>query len=69
MGLDEGWVGVDDVATQFSTGKHPIDRLVGSRDPPARKVGRLLRFKLSQTDGWIAALGGEDKGANRGPSG
>lgn len=62
MGSDERWVGVDDVATHLGVGKDSIYRWVESRSLPARKVGRLLRFKLSEVDAWVNAGGGERGG-------
>lgn len=60
MGPDERWVGVDDVAAHLGVGKDSVYRWVESRGLPARKVGRLLRFKLSQVDAWVEAGGGTD---------
>lgn len=59
MGPDERWVGVDDVARHLGVGKDSIYRWVESRGLPARKVGRLLRFKLSEVDAWVEAGGGK----------
>ena len=60
-GPDERWVGVDDVAARLGVGKDSIYGWVESRGLPARKVGRLLRFKLSRVDAWVEAGGGEGK--------
>ena len=65
MGPGERWVGIDDVATHLGVGKDSIYRCVESCGLPARKVGRLLRFKLSQVDAWVEAGGGEGNGGNR----
>jgi excisionase family DNA binding protein len=59
---DERWVGVDDVAAHLGVGKDSIYRWVENRGLPARKVGRLLRFKLSEVDAWVDAGGGEGNG-------
>jgi len=56
---DERWVGVDDVAAHLGVGKDSIYRWVENRGLPARKVGRLLRFKLSHVDAWVDAGSGE----------
>ena len=58
MGPDERWVGVDDVAAHLGVGKDSVHRWVENRSLPARKVGRLLRFKLSEVDAWVNAGGG-----------
>ncbi|MFQ5514680.1 MAG: helix-turn-helix domain-containing protein [Myxococcota bacterium] len=62
MGPGERWVGVDDVAAHLGVGKDSIYRWVESRGLPARKVGRLLRFKLSEVDAWVEAGSGEGHG-------
>ena len=67
MGLDERWVGVEDVATHFGVGKDYICRWAESRGLPARKVGRLLRFKPSRVDAWVEASGGEGNGGESSP--
>lgn len=67
MGPDERWVGVHDVAAHLDVGKDSIYRWVESRGLPARKVGRLLRFRLSEVDAWVEAGGGEDNGREPSP--
>jgi excisionase family DNA binding protein len=59
MGSDERWVGVEKVATHLGVAKDSVYRWVESRDLPAHRVGRLLRFKLSEVDAWVEAGGGE----------
>jgi excisionase family DNA binding protein len=59
MGVDERWVGVEDVATHLRVGKDSVYRWVESKGLPAHRVGRLLRFKLSEVDAWVQAGGGE----------
>ena len=58
MTSEEGWVGIADVAAHLSVGKDSIYRWVDSKDFPAHKVGRLLRFRLSEVDEWVTAGGG-----------
>jgi len=58
---DEHWVGVNDVAGHLGVGKDSIYRWVERRGLPARKVGRLLRFKLSEVDAWVNAGAGEGR--------
>ncbi len=59
MAPDERWVGVDDVAAHLGVGKDSVYRWVENRGLPARKVGRLLRFRLSEVDAWVEAGEGE----------
>ncbi len=58
MASEESWVGIGDVAVHLSVGKDSIYRWVDSKDFPAHRVGRLLRFRLSEVDEWVKAGGG-----------
>ena len=55
MVSEEGWGGIADLAAHLSVGKDSIYRWVDSKDFPAHKVGRLLRFQLSEVDEWVMA--------------
>jgi len=59
MGLEEGWVGIERVAAHLEVARDSIYRWVESKGLPAHRVGRLLRFKLSEVDEWVRA-GGSD---------
>lgn len=58
MASEEGWVGIADVAAHLSVAKDSIYRWVDSKDFPAHRVGRLLRFQLSEVDEWVRSGGG-----------
>jgi len=58
MASEEGWVGIADVADHLSVAKDSIYRWVDSKDFPAHRVGRLLRFRLSEVDEWVKSGGG-----------
>ena len=62
MALEEGWVSVEDVAAHLRVAKESIYRWVDSKGFPAHRVGRLLRFKISEVDEWVQARGGDDSG-------
>ncbi len=66
MASEEGWVGIADVAAHLSVGKDSIYRWVDSKDFPAHKVGRLLRFRLSEVDEWVRAGGGNRQKTHQG---
>ncbi len=53
MVQEERWVGVDDVAAHLGVVKDSIYRWAENKGLPAHRVGRLLRFKLSEVDDWI----------------
>ncbi len=60
MGSEEGWVGIEKVATHLGVARDSIYRWVESKGFPAHRVGRLLRFKLSEVDEWVRAGGNSD---------
>ena len=53
MAIEEGWVDITEVAAHLRVTKDSIYRWVDSKGFPAHRAGRLLRFKLSQVDGWV----------------
>ena len=59
MVTEEGWVGIAAVAAHLQVTKESIYRWVDAKGFPARRVGRLLRFRLSEVDEWVKA-GGDD---------
>lgn len=64
MPTEEGWVGIEEVAAHLRVAKESIYRWVVSKGFPAHRVGRLLRFKLSEVDEWVTASGGDDSGSS-----
>ena len=56
--MKEPWVGVEEVAAHLGVGKDSVYRWVESKGLPARRVGRLLRFRLGEVDGWVETRGG-----------
>ena len=65
MASEEGWVGIADVAAHLSVAKDSIYRWVETKDFPAHRVGRLLRFRLSEVDEWVKTGGGSASRVNR----
>ena len=63
MPNEERWVDVEEVAAHLGVGKESIYRWIDKKGLPARRVGRLLRFKLSEVDAWVQAGGGGNEGA------
>jgi excisionase family DNA binding protein len=51
--MTEPWVSVDDVAKHLGVVKDSIYRWIERRGLPARRVGRLWKFKLSEVDEWV----------------
>ena len=65
MASEEGWVGIADVAAHLSVAKDSIYRWVDTKGFPAHRVGRLLRFRLSEVDEWVRTGGGTESGTGK----
>ena len=62
MASEEGWVGIADVAAHLQAARDSIYRWVETKDFPAHRVGRLLRFRLSEVDEWVRTSGDRGSG-------
>lgn len=62
----EAWVSVEDVAKHLGVARDSVYRWIESRGLPARKIGRLWKFKLSQVDAWVEAGGAESDDSDGG---
>lgn len=51
--IAEPWVSVEEVANHLGVAKDSIYRWIEARGLPARRVGRLWKFKLSEVDEWV----------------
>ena len=49
------WVAVGQVADHLDVTKDTVYRWIDQEGLPARKVGRLLRFRLREIDAWVEA--------------
>jgi len=65
MGPEESWVGIKEVAAHLRVAKESIYRWVDSKGFPAHRVGRLLRFKLSEVDEWVTTSDDNDSRSNQ----
>ncbi len=60
MDTGEHWVSVEDVAAHLAVNKDSIYRWIEKKGFPSHRVGRLLRFKLSEVDEWVRQGGGAE---------
>ena len=60
MAAEEGWVGVSEVAAHLMVTRDSIYRWVDTKEFPAHRVGRLLRFQISEVDQWVRTNSGND---------
>ncbi len=65
MAAEERWVSIAEVAAHLQVTKESIYRWVDSKGFPAHRVGRLLRFRLSEVDDWVQNSGGSDSETRR----
>jgi len=61
MHTDEAWVDIEEVAAHLRVAKQSVYRWVEAKGFPAHRVGRLLRFRLSEVDEWVRTSGADDK--------
>ncbi len=55
----EPWASVEDVAQHLGVAKDSIYRWIETKGLPAKRVGRLWKFKISEVDAWVQAGGAE----------
>ena len=60
MTSTESWVDISEVAAHLQVAKESVYRWVDSKGFPAHRVGRLLRFRLSEVDEWVKTSGDRD---------
>jgi excisionase family DNA binding protein len=64
--MTEPWVSVNEVAKHLDVARDSIYRWIESRGLPARKIGRLWKFKISEVDEWVRAGGSASNKARTG---
>jgi excisionase family DNA binding protein len=60
----EPWVSVDELAQHLGVAKDSVYRWIERKGLPARKVGKLWKFKLSEVDEWVRT-GGAGQSSDR----
>ena len=53
MSEPERWYSLEEIAEHVGVSQDTIHRWIRNKDMPARKVGRLWKFKLTEVDGWV----------------
>jgi excisionase family DNA binding protein len=51
--MDDRWFSVEDIAAYLGVKKDTIYKWVRHKAMPAHKVGRLVKFKVTEVDQWI----------------
>ena len=65
MATEERWVSIAEVAAHLQVTRESIYRWVDLKGFPAHRVGRLLRFRLSEVDDWVQNSGESGSGTRR----
>jgi excisionase family DNA binding protein len=52
---------VEEVAKHLGVAKDSIYRWIETKGLPAKRIGRLWKFKLSEVDTWVNAGGAADR--------
>ncbi len=53
--MTERWLSVEEIASHLGVKPDTIYKWIVRKGLPARKVGRLWKFKVSQVDEWVQA--------------
>ena len=51
--IDDRWISLEDAASYMDVTKDTVRNLIKKTDIPARKIGKLWKFKKSELDEWI----------------
>ena len=51
--VNESWVGINEAAAHLGVTKDTRRNWIKKTDIPARKIGKLWKFKLSELDEWV----------------
>jgi len=53
--MEDRWLSVDEVAAYLGVNRDTIYKWIERKNMPAKKVGRLWKFKRDQVDEWVNA--------------
>ena len=57
LGITERWLSVGEIAKHLGVKRDTIYKWIVRRKMPARKVGRLWKFKIQEIDNWVNSGG------------
>ena len=68
--MSEPWVSVEQIAGHIGVTRDSFYRWIDRKSLPAHRVGRLWKFKISEVDEWVRAVGTDEDHSrvNRGAS-
>ncbi len=53
--IEDRWLSVEEIAAYLGVKRDTIYKWIERKDMPAKKVGRLWKFKKDQIDEWVNA--------------
>lgn len=51
--MEDRWLSVDEIADYLGIKRDTVYKWIAEKDMPAKKIGRLWKFKKDEVDGWI----------------
>lgn len=51
--MNDNWIGISEAAEYLGVTKDTIRNWIKKSDIPARKIGKLWKFKKSDLDNWV----------------
>jgi len=61
--MEDRWLSVDEIGEYLGVKRDTIYRWISEKNMPAHKIGRLWKFKKSETDEWVRTGDANDVGA------
>lgn len=55
--MTESWLSANDIATHLRVTKDTVYAWIADKSMPAHKIGRLLKFQVSEVDAWLRGGG------------
>lgn len=49
----ENWYSMKDITEHLGASREAVLQWIAKKDMPARKIGRLWKFKISEVDKWV----------------
>ncbi len=50
----EKWVSITEISTHLGVSKDTVHKLIKTDGLPAKKLGKLWKFKISEVDQWLS---------------
>ena len=58
--MEDRWLSVDEICSYLGIKRDTIYKWIDKKNMPARKIGRLWKFKIDEVDKWVRSGGASD---------